>query len=154
MLKAIDLATGVQTATLASGGATFAAATGQTNSSINSSGVLQLSTGTTTDLSITATGNALSVLGLNGATGSDTSFSAARTAGAGGINGKTLTFTSFNGGTAVNVTFGDGTGGTVKTLDQLNVAAAGQQPDRDARLHRQADDLRRPTTTLPRPWAP
>ena len=45
---------------------------------------------------------------------------AARTAGAGGINGKTLTFTSFNGGTAVDVTFGDGTGGTVKTLDQLN----------------------------------
>ena len=43
-----------------------------------------------------------------------------RTAGAGGINGKTLSFTSFNGGTAVDVTFGDGTGGTVKTLDQLN----------------------------------
>jgi hypothetical protein len=33
-----------------------------------------------------------------------------------------LTFTSFNGGTAVNVTFGDGTNGTVKTLDQLNAA--------------------------------
>ena len=60
------------------------------------------------------------MLGLTGATGTDTNFSAARTAGAGGINGKTLTFTSFNGGTAVDVTFGDGTGGTVKTLDQLN----------------------------------
>ena len=33
-----------------------------------------------------------------------------------------MTFTSFNGGTAVNVTFGDGTNGTVKTLDQLNAA--------------------------------
>jgi len=31
-----------------------------------------------------------------------------------------LTFTSFNGGTPVNITFGDGTGGTIKTLDQLN----------------------------------
>ena len=31
-----------------------------------------------------------------------------------------MTFTSFNSGTAVNVTFGDGTNGTVKTLDQLN----------------------------------
>ncbi len=31
-----------------------------------------------------------------------------------------MTFTSFNGGTAVNVTFGDGSSGTVKTLDQLN----------------------------------
>jgi flagellin len=119
-LNAIDLATGVQTATLAAGGATFAAATGATKSSVNSSGVLQLSTGTVNDLSITATGNALSVLGLNGTTGSNTSFTAARTAGAGGINGKTLTFSSFNGGAAVNVTFGDGTGSSVKTLDQLN----------------------------------
>jgi flagellin len=121
VLKAVDLATGVRTATLASGGATVATATGQTNSSVNSSGVLQLSTGTTTDLSVTATGNALSVLGLNGATGSNTSFGASRTAGAGGINGKTLTFSSFNGGAAVSVTFGDGTGSSVKTLDQLNV---------------------------------
>ncbi len=112
----------MQTATLAAGGATFAAAGGATLSSVNSSGVLQLSTGTNSDLSITATGNALSVLGLTGATGSSTSFTAARTAGAGSINGKTLTFTSFNGGAPVSVTFGDGTGGTVKTLDQLNAA--------------------------------
>ena len=97
-----------------------ATATGQTASSVNVSGVIKISTGTAADLSITGTGNALSALGLTGATGTDTSFSAARTAGAGGINGKTLSFTSFNGGTAVDVTFGDGTGGTVKTLDQLN----------------------------------
>jgi hypothetical protein len=38
------------------------------------------------------------------------------------VNGKTLTFTPFNGGTPVSVTFGDGAGGTVKTLDQLNAA--------------------------------
>ena len=31
-----------------------------------------------------------------------------------------MSFTSFNGGAAVNVTFGDGSNGTVKTLDQLN----------------------------------
>jgi flagellin len=62
------------------------------------------------------------VLGLNGNTGTGTSFTASRSAGAGSISGKTLTFTSFNSGTAVNVTFGDGTGGTVKTLDQLNTA--------------------------------
>ncbi len=60
------------------------------------------------------------MLGLTGATGTDTSFTASRTAGTGGINGKTLTFTAFNSGTAVAVTFGDGTSGTVKTLDQLN----------------------------------
>jgi flagellin-like hook-associated protein FlgL len=33
-----------------------------------------------------------------------------------------LTFTAFNGGSALNITFGDGTGGSVKTLDQLNAA--------------------------------
>ncbi len=118
-LKAIDLATGVQTATNASGTATVAVASGQVASSVVS-GALKINTGTATDLSITGTGNALSALGLTGPTGTDASFTATRTAGAGGINGKTLAFTSFNGGTAVDVTFGDGTSGTVKTLDQLN----------------------------------
>ncbi|MDA9479729.1 flagellin [Bradyrhizobium sp. CCBAU 65884] len=121
VLKAIDLATGVQTATInANGTATLATATGQTNSSINASGALKLSTGVNADLSITGTGNALNVLGLAGNTGTSTAFTAARTSGIGGISGKTLTFSSFNGGTAVDVTFGDGTNGTVKTLDQLN----------------------------------
>ncbi|WOH76083.1 DUF1522 domain-containing protein [Bradyrhizobium sp. NDS-1] len=121
VLKAIDLATGVQTATVnANGTATLATASGQTNSSINASGQLKLSTGVNADLSITGTGNALNALGLAGNTGTATAFTAARTSGVGGISGKTLTFSSFNGGTAVNVTFGDGTNGTVKTLDQLN----------------------------------
>jgi flagellin len=122
VLNAIDLATGVQTATLAAGGATYAAAAGQTKSSINSSGALNISTGTNADLSIVGTGNALSSLGLTGNTGTGTAFSAGRTAAAGSLSGKTLTFTSFNGGAAVNVTFGDGTNGTVKTLDQLNAS--------------------------------
>ncbi|KJC39494.1 flagellin [Bradyrhizobium sp. LTSP849] len=123
VLKAIDLATGVQTATInANGTATLATATGQSNSTINTSGQLKLSTGVNADLSITGSGNALNVFGLAGNTGSATAFTAARTSGIGGIAGKTLTFASFNGGTAVNVTFGDGTNGTVKTLDQLNTA--------------------------------
>jgi len=121
VLKAIDLATGVQTATIAANGtATLATATGQSNSTINTSGQLKIATGINADLSITGTGNALNVFGLAGNTGNATAFSAARTSGIGGIAGKSLTFTSFNGGTAVNVTFGDGTNGTVKTLDQLN----------------------------------
>ena len=112
----------MQTATITSGTATLATATGETASSVNATGTLKLSTGVNADLSITGTGNALSALGLAGNTGTDTSFTAARTAGAGGINGKTLTFSAFNGGTAVSVTFGDGTNGTVKSLDQLNTA--------------------------------
>jgi flagellin len=123
LLKAIDLATGVQTATLnGAGGAAVVPASGQTASSVNASGQLKISTGVDQDLSITGTGNALAVLGLAGNTGTATAFTAARQSGLGGINGKTLTFTSFNGGTAVNVTFGDGTNGTVKSLDQLNAA--------------------------------
>ena len=121
-LKAIDLATGVQTATIVSGAATVAVAAGRRRPRSIERRAEDLSTGTTADLAITGTGNALSALGLTGNTGTGTSFTAGRTAAAGGLDGKTLTFTSFNGGTAVNVTFGDGTGGTVKTLDQLNAA--------------------------------
>jgi hypothetical protein len=123
VLKAIDLATGTQTASIgATGTATLSTASGQIASSINASGQLKLSTGVNADLSVTGTGNALNVLGLAGNTGTATAFTAARTSGVGGITGKTLTFSSFNSGTAVNVTFGDGTNGTVKTLDQLNSA--------------------------------
>ena len=125
-LNAIDLASGVQTASNSAGVATFTPVAGVTPSSVNANGTLKLSTGTAADLSISGgTGNALSALGLNGPTGNSSSFNAARTAGVGGVNGKTLTFTSFNGGTPVNITFGDGTGGTVKTLDQLNAALQG-----------------------------
>ncbi|MGY2905149.1 DUF1522 domain-containing protein [Bradyrhizobium sp. URHC0002] len=120
-LKAIDIATGVQTATNTGGSAAIATAPGQVASSIVA-GALQLSTGTTADLAISGTGNALSALGLTGNTGTGTSFNAGRSAAPGSLSGKTLTFTSFNGGTPVNVTFGDGSNGTVKTLDQLNNA--------------------------------
>jgi flagellin len=114
-LNAIDLATGAGTI---SGGAVVAASGSSLSSIVN--GALKLSTGTSADLSVTGTGNALSALGLTGATGTGTAFTAGRAPGPGSISGKTLTFTSFNGGTPVNVTFGDGTNGTVKTLDQLN----------------------------------
>ena len=122
VLNAIDLATGVQTATSSLGAATLSTAPGISKSTILASGALQISTGSVSDLSIIGTGNALSALGLNGNTGTATSFTAGRSAAPGSLSGKTLTFTSFNGGTPVSVTFGDGTGGTVKTLDQLNAA--------------------------------
>ncbi|WP_456623965.1 DUF1522 domain-containing protein [Bradyrhizobium sp. P5_C12] len=120
LLNSIDLATGVKTASIFNGAASLTTTAGQIPSSVNSSGQLALSTGINADLSITGTGNALNAFGLSGNTGTATAFTAARTSGVGGVSGKTLTFTSFNGGTPVNVTFGDGTNGTVKTLDQLN----------------------------------
>ena len=139
-LKAIDLATGVQTATNASGAATVAVASGQVASSIVA-GALQISTGTNADLAITGTGNALSALGFTGNTGTGTSFNAGRTSAVGSLSGKTLSFTSFNGGSAVNVTFGDGSNGTVKTLDQLNASLLANNLSATVELDRQADDL-------------
>ncbi|MGP9811553.1 DUF1522 domain-containing protein [Rhodopseudomonas sp. NSM] len=124
VLKAIDLATGVQKATLGVSGATVATASGTANSSILASGTLKISTGLNSDLSINGTGNALAALGLTGPSGTSTTFTAARGTGEGNLNGKSLTFSSFKGGSAVNVTLGDGTNGTVKTLAQLNVALA------------------------------
>jgi flagellin len=121
VLKAIDLATGVQSAAISAGAATLSTVSTPI-SSIAPSGALQISTGTTSDLTISGSGNALAALGLNGNTGNSPTFTASRTAAPGGISGTTLTFTSFNGGTPINLTFGDGTGGTIKTLDQLNAA--------------------------------
>jgi len=123
VLKAIDLATGVQTATLSQTGATLTTQLGSANSSL-SSGSLKLSTGSASDLTISGTGNAMLALGLAGNTGTSTVFQASRASGTGGVSGKTLTFTAFKGGSPVSVTFGDGTGGTVKTLAQLNVKLA------------------------------
>jgi len=121
-LNAIDLATGSKTTIVTGGNAALSVAPGSTASSVSASGQLQISTGTSNDLAVSGTGNALSALGLGGNQGTATTFNASRTAAAGTIAGKTLTFTAFNGGTPVSVTFGDGTGGTVKTLDQLNAA--------------------------------
>jgi flagellin-like hook-associated protein FlgL len=119
VLKAVDLATGVQTAVNTNGTAALTTATGQTVSSISTAGALKISTGVNADLAISGTGNALAALGLAGNTGTASAFSAARTAGVGGISGKTLTFSAFNGGTAVNVTFGAGAG-QIQTLNDLN----------------------------------
>ncbi|WP_092147119.1 DUF1522 domain-containing protein [Bradyrhizobium sp. NFR13] len=126
VLTAIDLATGVQTAAnnATTGVATLTTTQGSTASTVAANGTFKISTGTIQDLSISGSGNALSALGLAGNTGTSTVFTAARAAGPGGISGTTLTFSSFKGGTPVNITFGDGTNGTVKTLAQLNVALA------------------------------
>jgi flagellin len=121
VLTAIDLATGVQTTVNSGGTATLSSASSLTASTISTAGALKISTGLNADLAISGTGNALAALGLAGNTGTGTAFSAARAAGVGGISGKTLTFSAFNSGTAVSVTFGNATG-QVNTLAQLNTA--------------------------------
>jgi hypothetical protein len=92
------------------------AITGGTGSTVTS-GALVINTGTTSDLSITGTGNALAALGLG------TGVTQARTGAALGLTGQTLTVTSTGGGTATNITFGTSSG-EVSSLNQLNAALA------------------------------
>ena len=82
------------------------------------------STGTTSNVVTSA------VTTAGGATGSTGVTSATGTAGAAAVpassplGGLTLDIASTGGGTATSIVFGDGTGGTVKTLNQLNAALA------------------------------
>jgi len=88
--------------------------TGAVASTVANSGTatsaLQLNTGVNADLTLGGT-TGLVKLGL--------------TAGITARTGDTLTFTAFGGGQPTTVTFGNGTGGTVKTLNDLNNVLAG-----------------------------
>jgi flagellin len=87
--------------------------------SIVTGGKVVLHTGTTADLSISSTNTAaLAALGLTGGV------TQARTPGASALNGLTLTIGATGNGTATSITFGDGTGGTVKSLNDLNAKLA------------------------------
>ncbi|MDE2379844.1 flagellin, partial [Bradyrhizobium sp.] len=87
--------------------------TGSVASTVANSGAatsaLQLNTGVNADL--TLAGTAAVKLGL--------------TTGTYNRTGDTLTFAALGSGLATTVTFGDGTGGTVKTLNDLNTLLAG-----------------------------
>src|ERR1700730_480944 len=78
---------------------------------------LTLSTGTAQDLVIGGTAATLTKLGLTAAT-------TARGGGTQALNGLTLTIGATGNGTATNITFGNGTGGTVKSLNDLNTKLA------------------------------
>src|SRR5882757_2000637 len=86
--------------------------TGAATASSIAGGKLQLSTGTASDLVISGTGTSLSAFGLTAGT-------TTRVA-ANPLDGLTLTIGATGNGTATNITFGDGTGGTVKSLNDLN----------------------------------
>ena len=78
---------------------------------------LTLSTGTAQDLVIGGTAGTLTKLGLTAAT-------TARSGGTTALGGLTLTIGATGNGTATSITFGDGTSGTVKSLNDLNAALA------------------------------
>jgi flagellin-like hook-associated protein FlgL len=96
LLTAIDGITGASTASAVVNGGTATSA-------------LRISTGVNSDL--TLGGTVIAKLGI--------------TTGTTNRTGDTLTFTALGGGQATTITFGDGTAGTVKTLNDLNAALAG-----------------------------
>lgn len=93
--------------TLQGGGAASTFATGQ----------FTLHTGTDADLSVTGSAGVLAKLGL-GAAGANTATRG--TAAAPALDGLTLSFGAVGDGAATTITFGDGTAGTVKSLNDLN----------------------------------
>jgi flagellin len=119
ILNAIDLATGVQTASIGTGAnagkATLSTTVGDVPSSIDSNGKLNISTGTAQNLTIAAgSGNALTALGLTAGSTVDSS-----------LQGQTLDIASTGGGPATSITFGtDAAAGQVSTLNQLNAQLA------------------------------
>ena len=86
------------------------------NVSTISSGKLVLSTGTTQNLVIGGSGNALAALGLG-------SVSATTSLTPPALSGQTLTINATGGGTQTNITFGTATN-EISTLNQLNAALA------------------------------
>jgi len=130
LLNAIDLATGVQTATIStsgptSGAAALATAAGATAASVNGSGQFVISTGTTSDLSISSnnpTNNLLAALGLGSGLATT---SLARTANSNSnlAQGTVLDVAAVGNGTATNITFGTGPG-QIHDLNTLNATLA------------------------------
>jgi flagellin len=92
----------------------FDSITGATVPSTVVGGKLTISSGTASDLVISGTATSLSSLGLTAGT----------TALVGALSGLTLTIGATGGGTPTSITFGNGSGGTVKSLNDLNAALA------------------------------
>ncbi|ABE62161.1 conserved hypothetical protein [Nitrobacter hamburgensis X14] len=89
-----------------------------TASAVSGTGQIALNTGIAHDLTLAdSTPGVLAKLGL-------TTGTTARGGGAGNLDGKTLTIGATGGGVATSITFGDGTNGTVKSLNGLNAQLA------------------------------
>jgi flagellin len=122
LLTAVDLATGVRTATNTAGVAAFTTTTGATVGTVTG-GALVISTGTTADLSISSS-NATLLASLGIGNGSATT-SLARTPSTNSnlAIGTVLDIAAVGTGTATAITFGKGVG-QIKDLNGLNAALA------------------------------
>jgi len=122
LLTAVDLATGVRTASNAAGVATLATTTGATVGVVTA-GALVISTGTTADLSISSSNSTL-LASLGIGNGSATT-SLARTPSTNSnlAIGTVLDIAAVGTGTATAITFGKGAG-QINDLNGLNAALA------------------------------
>ena len=123
LLKAVDIATGTDSATVSGGAATLTLTPGDTASSVNGTGQLLLQTGTTSDLSVSSSNaNLLAALGIGNGSATTT---LARTPASGSslASGTTLQIAAVGTGSATNITFGNGAG-QISNLNQLNTALA------------------------------
>jgi flagellin-like hook-associated protein FlgL len=121
--NAIDIATGVQTATIdtTTGVATLGTGTGA--ASTVASGALHISTGTNSDLSISSSNSSLlAALGIGSGTAT-TTFQRTQTSNSALGLGTTLSIAAVGTGTATAVTFGTGAN-QISNLNQLNAALA------------------------------
>jgi flagellin len=126
LLNAIDLATGVKTATISTSGPTAGQATLNivgTAASVTGSGQLVISTGTAADLSIFS--NNANLLGSLGIGNGLATTSLARTPSSNSnlAVGTNLTIAAVGAGTATNITFGTNAG-QIHDLNGLNTALA------------------------------
>jgi len=120
---AIDLATGVKTASISAGAATITTATGATATTVTGA-ALVISTGTNADLSISSSNaNLLSSLGI-GNSGATTALARTPSTSSNLAIGTTLKVAAVGTGSATNITFGTGAG-QVHDLNGLNAALAG-----------------------------
>jgi flagellin-like hook-associated protein FlgL len=123
LLAAIDIATGVQTATIntTTGVATLGAGTGTASSVV--SGALHISTGTASDLSISSSNTTLlNSLGIGSGTAT-TTFARTSSSNSALVLNTTLTIAKVGTGTATSLTFGT-SAGQVHDLNGLNAALA------------------------------
>jgi flagellin-like hook-associated protein FlgL len=124
LLTAVDLATGVQTASNAAGVATIAASVPATGTAATvTAGKLVISTGTAADLAISSSNaNLLASLGI-GTGGATTSLARTPSSSSNLAIGTVLDIAAVGTGTATAITFGKGVG-QIKDLNGLNAALA------------------------------
>jgi len=124
LASAIDLTTGVRTASISAGAATITTAAGATAATVNGTGQLVLSTGTAADLSISSSNaTLLSSLGI-GNSGATTTLARTSSTGSNLAIGTVLKVAALGTGTATNIAFGTGAG-QIHDLNGLNAALAG-----------------------------